>query len=435
MSSTDSASAAVAGHSQCTVTHVDTFDEYKPDTRRYAILIPAEIAERLSFVHLNEEDEDDDDDGSYTDFESTWEFHPAPAGCAVDSEPSDVIRSQAHQLVEKYQERPNGATEAEQVIQDYLQRQNKSEVEGTADSRCPNTTKELPMTPRTRDSIYTLAITDDGRSTIDLEKRPESVIRLFHHDREGVAHAQLQGMEMIQAGRYIPGTNIRCQRPGCTNVLRDLEALKFHLHIHNIGDMFDVTSNCSADTQKAKKHGRSSMESLPTKKTSKKIHNQSKSFVDTEVTSDQSWSTHPIRGSHAGHPYSSPKPSATHINGISHMRTKLPGASTPQRRGRRSNRRTIGSGLDGTGCNDSIAMVLSRPTSPVTSAQEALRNLPLNFVSQSSVLSAAASPTRGEKELSRAKSPNRAFSPVRALSPLRDCLRQVLSFGYLNECK
>ncbi|KAG0708149.1 hypothetical protein DFH29DRAFT_521921 [Suillus ampliporus] len=429
--------STVSAHSQYTITDVATFDDSKADTRRYATLFPAQIAEGRSFVYLDEEDEDDDD--NYTDFESTWEFSSAPVACATDSQPSDAIQFQAHQLVKRYQECPNEATEAQKVIQDYLERHETCEVQGTADTRRPNTAKELPMIPYNRDSIYTL-ITDDGRSTIDLEKRPESAIRLFHHDLEGVAQAQLQGLEMIQAGRCTPGANIPCQRPGCTDVLRDLEALKFHLHIHNIGDMSDATSAFSAHTQKAKEPGHSSMESPPAKKTSRKVHNRSKSLVDTYATSGHSWSTHPTEKNHARNPSSPPrsrKPSATHINSTSHTRTKLPDAVTPQPRGRRSNKGTVRSGFNETvGYNDSIAMVLSRPASPVSSGQEALSsemNLPLNFFNKSSVLSAPSSPTFRKEELSRAKSPNRAFSPARALSPLRDRLRRVLSFGCLNE--
>ncbi|KAG1722040.1 uncharacterized protein EDB91DRAFT_1340467 [Suillus paluster] len=422
MSSTSS--ATVASHSQDTcLTDVDTFDDSKVDIRRYATLLPAQIAEGLSLVYFDEEDDDD----SYTDSESTWEFSPEPVACAVDySKPSDATTYQAHHLVKKYQECPKGATEAQKVIQDYLQRHAKSATQETAEARCPNTAKELPIIPYNRDSTYTLAITDDGRSMIDLEKRPEPAIRMFHHDREGVAQAQLQGIEMIQAGRCTPGGGIRCQRPGCTDVLRDLEALKCHLHIHNIGDMSDATSTSSTHTQKAKEPAQSSIESPPTKKTSRKVHNRSKSFADLDATSGHSWGTHSTRKNHARSPYSPPrsrKPSDTHVNsGVSRARTKLPDTLNPQPRGRRSNRGTVRGGLSEIGHNDSIAMVLSRPTSPVQGTKEALgfeMNLPLNFVNKSRVLSAPASPTRGEKEVSRAKSPNRAFSPVRALSPIR----------------
>ncbi|KAG0706683.1 hypothetical protein DFH29DRAFT_137639 [Suillus ampliporus] len=132
---------------------------------------------------------------------------------------------------------------------------------------------------------------------------------------------QLQGLEMIQAGRCTPGAKIPCQRPGCTDVLRDLEALKFHLHIHNIGDMSDATSTFSAHTQKAKEPGHSSMELPPAKKTSRKVHNRSKSLVDMYATSGHLWSTHPTGKSHARNPSSPPrsrKPSATHIHSTSH---------------------------------------------------------------------------------------------------------------------
>lgn len=415
-----------------TVSGVDVFDDSKADTRRYATFLPSQIVEGMSFMCLDEEDADEDA-SLYTDFVSSWEFTAGP-------EPSDAVLSEAQELVKKYHEHPDRVTEAQSIAQEYLRRHERIEDQATPDV-CPlNTDKELPITPNHRDSTSTNALTDDGQSTIDLEKRPEPEIRLFHYDPEGVAQAQLQGLEMVQAGQCIPGAMIRCQRPGCTAVLRDLEALKFHLHIHNIGDMSDVISVLSACTQKAKESGHSSTESSPLDKYTRKVRDRAKSFLDMDATSSHSCDTHPKREVHAKDPCSPPRsrnPSATHINSsASHSRTKLLDASTPRTRGRRSNRSAIRNGLDEAVYHDTIAMVLSRPASPVRGAQEALDsdlNLPLNFVNKSSVLSPAASPTRGEKEISRATSPKRAFSPARALSPIRDRLRRVLSFGCLNE--
>ncbi|KAG2750515.1 hypothetical protein P692DRAFT_20832162 [Suillus brevipes Sb2] len=415
-----------------TVSDVDVFDDSKADTRRYATLLPSQILQGMSFMFLDEEDADEDA-SLYTDFVSSWEF---PAG----PEPSDAVLSEAQELVKKYYEQPDTVTEAQSIAQEYLRRHEMIEDQGTSDV-CPvNTDKGLPITPNPRDSTFTNAITDDGQSTIDLEKRPEPEIRLFHHDPEGVALAQLQGLEMIQAGQCIPGAMIRCQRPGCTDVLRDLEALTFHLHIHNIGDMTDVISVLSAITQKAKEPGHSSTESSPLNKSIRKVRDRSKSFLDMDATSSHSCDAHSKRKVHAKDPYSptrSRNPSATHINSsASHSGTKLLDASAPGTRGRRSNRSAIRNGLDEAVYHDSIAMVLSRPASPVQGAQEAWDsdlNLPVNFVNRSSVLSPAASPTRGEKEISRAMSPKRALSPARALSPIRDRLRRVLSFGCLNE--
>jgi hypothetical protein len=235
---------------------------------------------------------------------------------------------------------------------------------------------------------------------------------------------------------------IRCQRPGCTDVLRDLEALKCHLHIHNIGDMSDVISVLSAKIQKAKEPGHSSTDSSPLNKSTRKVRNRSKSFLCMDSTSNHSCDTHSKRRVYAKDPHSPPRsrnPSTTHINSsASHSRTKLLDASAPRTRGRRSNRSAIRNGLDEAVHHDSIAMVLSRPASPVGGAQEAWDsdlNLPVNFVNKSSVLSPAASPTRGEKEISRATSPKRAFSPARALSPIRgmsySCIISVRSANIL----
>ncbi|KAG1821993.1 uncharacterized protein BJ212DRAFT_1297253 [Suillus subaureus] len=407
-----------------TVMSVNVFDDSNVDTRRYATFLPSQIAEGMSFMYLDEEDADDDS-SLYTDFVSSWEFTSGPMACGADPKHSDSVLSEAQELVKKYQE-PDRVTEAQKVVQEYLQRHGRIEDQETG-YVCPlNTAKELPITPNNRDSTYTHPVTDDGQSTIDLEKRPEPEIRLFHHDPEGVAQAQLQGLEMVRAGHCTPRGMIRCQRPGCTNVLRDLEALKFHLHIHNIGDMSDVISVLSAHTQKEKEPGHSSTESSPLNKPSRKVRDRSKSLMDMGATSGHLCDTHPTRKVYAKDPYSPPrsrKPSATHIKSSAlHTQTKLLDASAPQTRGRRSNRSTIRSGLDEAGYHDSIAMVLSRPASPVQGAQEASgsdMNLPVNFVTKSSVFSPPASPTLGGKELTRATSPKRAFSPARALSPIR----------------
>ncbi|KAG1743477.1 hypothetical protein EDB19DRAFT_1698781 [Suillus lakei] len=372
------------------------------DTRRYATFLPSQIAEGISFMYLDEEDVDADA-SLYTDFESSWEFVPAPVTpCA--------------EIVKEYQEHPDGLTEAQIVIWNYLQPHAIIEAQGTADVCRLNTAEEPPIAPNKRDSSYTLAVTYDGQSTIDLEKRPEPEIHATTYTPCYfilTSVQQLQGLEMIEAGHCTPGSAIRCQRPGCTDVLRDPEALKFHLHIHNIGDLSDFTSILSAHTRKAKKPGHSSTESSPLNKTSIKVRNRSKSIVDTDSTSGHSRSTHTTRKVHAKDPSFTPSQSKAH------------------------NRSTIRSGLGEGGYHDSIAMVLSRPASPVQGAQEALgsdMNMPLNFLSKSSIFSPPASPTLGEKVLSRATSPKRAFSPARALSPIRDGLRRVLSFGCVNEC-
>lgn len=104
----------------------------------------------------------------------------------VPENPISVIPSK-HLSPNYYQERPTGTTEAQRIVQDYhRKRDGIVEIE---QSTAVSTAKELPTIPDHRNSTYTLAITDDGRSTIDLEKRPQPAIRLFHHDRKGLAQA------------------------------------------------------------------------------------------------------------------------------------------------------------------------------------------------------------------------------------------------------
>ncbi|KAG1863472.1 hypothetical protein C8R48DRAFT_204464 [Suillus tomentosus] len=405
-----------------TATGVDGFDGSRADTRRYATFIPYQIVEGMSFLSL---DDEEDHASLYTDFVSAWEFTAEPVACPANAKSSDAILSEAQELDKKHQEHPSGVTEAQRIVQEYLQR-SKTIEDQEITNICPiDTVKELPVTPNNRDSTYT-TVTDDGQSTIDLEKRPEPEIRLLHHDPEGIAQAQLQALEVVQAGHYTPGTIIRCSHSGCTDVLRDIDALKRHLHIHNIGDMIDAMSVLSAHSQRTKKPGHSSTESSPLNKSSGKVLNRSKSFMNSDATLGQPCDIHSTRKVHAKDFYSPPrsrKPSATHIKS---------NASTPKTRGRRSYRSTIRSGLEEAGYHDTIAMVLSRPPSPVQDAQEALgfdMDLPVN---KSGVLSPPVSPTFREKELPRATSPKR-FSPVRALSPIRDGLRRVFSCGCANE--
>ncbi|KAG1796628.1 uncharacterized protein HD556DRAFT_1306830 [Suillus plorans] len=397
-----------------TATGIDGFDDSKADVRRYAIFIPDQIVEGSS-MPLDEEDADDNA-SLLTDFVSAWESTTGPIACAADPKLSDSVLSEAQELNEKHQKQSDGVTEAQRIVQEYLQRNKTIEDQGTTNV-CPlNTAKELPVTPNNRDSTCTHAVTDDGQFTIDLEKRPELEVRLFHHDPEGVAQAQLQGLEMVQTGHYTPGAMIRCERPGCTDVLRNLEALKCHLHIHNIGDMTDAISVLYGNCQRAKELGHSSTESSPLNKFSRKVRDRSRSITDLDAPSGSSCD--PTRKVYTKDPCSSSRSRKAGAVDAPHTRTKLPDALTPQTRGRRSNRSTIRGGLDEAGYHDTIAMVLSRPPSPVQGAREALgsdMNLPVN---KSGVLSPSVSPTLGEKELPRATSPKR-FSPGRALSPIR----------------
>ncbi|KAG1814056.1 hypothetical protein EV424DRAFT_1348884 [Suillus variegatus] len=359
-----------------TATGVDGFDDSKADIRRYAMLIPDQIVEGSS-MSLGEEDADDDA-SLLTDFVSAWESTTGPVACAADPKPSDRILSEAEELDEKHRKQPDGVTEAQRIVQEYLQRSKTIEDQGTTNV-CPlNTAKELPATPNNRDSTCTHTVTDDGRFTIDLEKRPEPEVRLLHHDPEGVAQA-LQGLEMVQTGHYTPGAMIRCERPGCTNVLRDLEALKCHLHIHNIGDMTDAISVLYRHCQMAKELGHSSTELLPLNKFSRKVRDRSKSIMDLDAPSGGSCD--PTRKVYTKDPCSSSRSRKAGAVDAPHTRTKLPDALTPQTRGRRSNRSTIRGGLDEAVYHDTIAMVLSRPPSPVQGAREALgsnMNLPVN---------------------------------------------------------
>jgi len=408
----------------------DKFGDFKRNTRRYGTLLPAQIAQGPTFVYAAEEDEDDS--GTYTDSESSWEFTPASPSTRK-SKISGITQTSVAQNIAK---NSTGTTEAQKIVHDYLKKRNGNiEVKSSTVVR---TTKELPMIPD-RTSSYTLANTDDGKSTIDLEKRPEPAIRLFHHDRAGLAQAvsiairfsccfilifaqQHQGMEMIQAGRSTFGESIRCQRPGCTDVLPDIEALKFHLHVHNIGDSLDVMSTIPAYSGQTEEPRNTPIESPLRKEPARKVHTRSKSSVEIEVTPRQPRSTHRAGKSDMKNSSSLPDSrnhSATHISAsTSHTRTKIP----PQSRGRRSYRGTFRNELSEAGYNDTITTVLSRPTSPVPTFQEILhpkKDPPLNFVDHNDSFSSPAGPGRGEKEFSRNTSPKRAFSPARALSPIR----------------
>ncbi|KAA1477147.1 hypothetical protein DENSPDRAFT_884850 [Dentipellis sp. KUC8613] len=90
----------------------------------------------------------------------------------------------------------------------------------------------LPTSPISRTSVTFIADGPEPRSPLPLaDESPRPGFRQSRAD-ELEEVQQEATLRMIESGRGMQG--IPCGRPGCTDVLKDVKALTFHLHIHDI---------------------------------------------------------------------------------------------------------------------------------------------------------------------------------------------------------
>ncbi|KAG9315171.1 hypothetical protein JVU11DRAFT_4296 [Chiua virens] len=270
--------------------------------------------------------------------------------------------------------------------------------------------------------------------------------------------AQSQAIAMMQKAGLKLTDKIQCRRQGCADILSDVEALKYHLHIHNITD---VPATCIDPSSSSCRPSLPKCSSTSNSKTLKRTHSRSRSSVEARAKSSKT--TVPLRKRSAGSLFAlrpSPRESIQEAPSLSsiakafvpdHSPSKSAGPppeynkkrptkhSRTHSRGRKLTKDSAGSvGAD----HPSIAMLLSPPSSPV------LRGRLVPPPPTNMLISFALNPrTEGEGEngipfpsenavpekLIRSRSPLRALSPTRALSPIRDGIRRVLSFGYSVE--
>lgn len=270
---------------------------------------------------------------------------------------------------------------------------------------------------------------------------------------------------MIRKAGLFPEDRIQCRHYGCRNILDNAEALKYHLHFHNIGDIPQHRAQLSVDgpaEHSSTVHAHSTYSGQKTGKTSNctvtsGAISPSKSVVER---SDHSHSRHvsvpsvsvPRKlssgGSHRGRPSTSSDPKTVEIfsprvapanissltalaHTVDSSRSKspppiMPISPTTANRGRRSRARartmSSSSGPKGAGHSASITALISPPASPglPTFAKTIMSPRTNMSVHDSGIFIQAGDlvpPLKSEAE--RAKSPVRAKSPLRARSPIR----------------
>lgn len=247
-----------------------------------------------------------------------------------------------------------------------------------------------------------------------------------------------------------PTNKIQCRRRGCADILSGVEALKYHLHIHNIAD---TASRCN-DASPSAAHKPSPAEcSASDSKTPKRSHSRSKSSIGTQQSCSTTYS--PPRKLSAGGllpSLFSPRESTPEFQLVPNLttvakalvsdasqsksaapfpvRNETPSTHTStSSRGRRTRKESKAISV-GTECSPSIAMLLSPPTSPVMQGRHGLTprtnsHMPpaLNPAMDGenedhiSVLNENVHPA--SEMLTRSRSPMRALSPTRAMSPIR----------------
>jgi len=269
---------------------------------------------------------------------------------------------------------------------------------------------------------------------------------------------------MIRKAGLLPEDRIQCRHYGCRNILDNAEALKYHLHFHNIGDIPQHRAQLSGDgcaegastvhahsTHSGQKTGKSSNRTITSGVTSpskpvveRSDHSHSRHASVPSVSVPRKLSS---GGGHRTRPSTSSDPKTVEIfsprvapanissltafvNAVDSSRSKSPPLIRPisptANRGRRSRARartmSSSSGPKGAGHNASITALISPPSSPGLPTFTRTIMSPRTNVSvhDSGIFIPAGVPVPPQKsEVERAKSPVRAKSPLRARSPIR----------------
>lgn len=248
-----------------------------------------------------------------------------------------------------------------------------------------------------------------------------------------------------------PTNKIQCRRRGCADILPGVEALKYHIHIHNIAD---TAAKCNDASPSAACEPSLVQRSTSISKPSKKSHSRSKSTLGTQHKCStihfpsRKHSAGSLLPSHLSPRESTPEvqhhvPSLTtvansFVSDLSQSKSPNPlpvrnnnetsctRSSTPSR-GRRARKESMAGSIGAD--NPSIAMLLSPPSSP--DVHGPLVSTPhMNFS-----IPLALNPAMDDEDdnhavifenahkfpekLARLRSPMRALSPTRAMSPIR----------------
>lgn len=250
-----------------------------------------------------------------------------------------------------------------------------------------------------------------------------------------------------------PMNKIQCRRRGCADILSDVEALKYHLHIHNIADSAARRNDNSASTAREP----SLVEcSVSNSKAVKRNHSRSKSSLGTRHKCSMTYSLPRPRKLSAGSllpSLFSPRentPEVRHVPSLTTVAKALTPDPTPNKsasllparndetpsthistpsRGRRKRKQSLAVSA-GAECTPSITMLLSPPSSPIMRDRLVLTQhaqLPMQVAfgpttdseSDNHVPIPNGSVHPVSDQITGSRSPMRALSPTRAMSPIR----------------
>ncbi|KAH0833185.1 hypothetical protein J3R83DRAFT_12214 [Lanmaoa asiatica] len=411
-----------------------TSQHTKPDTRRFAGIFPLEVPEAVS---VDCDDATHEEHNNDFDDPSRWEFIVAPDKNTSTTQITSTASTDESSTL----------SAAQQVIACYRA------VHDSDHPECAMTEakeKGLPQIPDDQRSMYTLATPADTQSTMDMMWRPKPKVHMRRTDQRALIHAQGQAIAMMHSAGLKPTNKIQCRRRGCADILSGVEALKYHLHIHNIADM---AAKCD-DTSAACKDSLVEC-STSNSKTSKSSHCRSKSSLGTqhgcfttrssprklsagslfpplfssrETTPEPQHVPNLMTVAKAFVSDPSPSRSAGPIPVHNGNETFSAHASTPSR-GRRTRKESMAASV-GAGFGPSIAMLLSAPSSPDIHGGLVLTphtNSPMSLAlkpatddkNDNRVFIPDENSHSVSEKLTRSRSPMRALSPTRAMSPIR----------------
>lgn len=410
--------------------------ELRVDTRRFGAVFDMDVPEDIS---VNCGDGSSEEDDQCTMSESQWEFHATVASHTTQASDTPAGDSTVESC-------SSTLSAAQQVVAHYRALELRKEQ-----SRAYRE-KELPPCPDDSNSMVTANPTIDSESTLDMAWRPPPKIHIASAIQQELDYAKQQAREMVMNAGLSLLDRVQCRRQGCSDVLENAEALKYHLHFHNIGDAMDGHSK----GHRTLATNKSSLQTLnpsaqPPSKVTGEYHNNARSkqpslFPVTSSRKPSIGSGHQPRPSLSSETRAhvkvfSPHPTPANMLDVSVLASTVtpvrspckepaPPAAASANRHRRTRTRTMSGskGVRGPEHNISIAALISPPTSPTPTLATQRRNvmatqtnLPFAFPPvDSGVFMQTEDPiTSPGNNGARAKSPERARSPIRAKSPFR----------------
>ncbi|KAI6129874.1 hypothetical protein EV401DRAFT_717055 [Pisolithus croceorrhizus] len=435
--------------------------ELRVDTRRFGGVFHIDAPEVVSVDCGDDSGEDD----NCTASESQWEFH---ATATLDS--TQVSDAPARDST--VESCSSNLSAAQQVVAHYRASQIRKEQSHVYRD------KQLPPFPDDSNSMVTTNPVIDSESTLDMAWRPPPKIHIASSIQQELDYAKHQAHEMVKNAGLSPQDRIQCRRQGCSDILDNAEALKYHLHFHNIGDAVDghrigrsIKDRCTLATNEPSCRTLSPGAAAPSK-VSGEYHKDARPMKSSMLPvtfprKQSSGSGHrpclpPSSETRAQVRFYSPRPTRANALDVSvltsvvtsirssHKEPASP-APAPTNRHRRTKTRTTSSdkGVRGPGHSISIAALISPPTSPSPSLATQRRNnvmvtqtnLPFAFppVDSGVFMQTEDHIVSPGNDCERAKSPERARSPVRvkspcrARSPIRDGLKCMLSITCIGD--